>query len=111
MNVLLTALLQVLKRGDAVGKTERGKSSKIMVVGDAHGLPVAAHVASASSHEEETLNSSWLARCPDKLIGDKAYDSDLADEKLMTEKGIELIAPNRVNRKIKTQDGRKFLFF
>jgi transposase len=40
-------------------------------------------------------------------MGDRAYDSDPLDEQLK-EKGIELIAPHRSNRKKKkTQDGRK----
>jgi len=43
------------KKGLAVGKTKRGKGTKIMAVADASGLPVAAHVESASPHE-----LSWL---------------------------------------------------
>jgi IS4 transposase len=39
------------------------------------------------------------------LIGDKAYDSDALDQQL-SECGIEMISPNRTNRKQKTQDGR-----
>jgi transposase len=40
------------------------------------------------------------------LIGDKAYDSDPLDIELQ-EKGIEMIAPHKQNRKKpKTQDGR-----
>jgi transposase len=42
---------------------------------------------------------------PERLIGDKAYDSDALDEQ-MSEYGIEMISPNRSNRKQKTQDGR-----
>jgi len=103
-------LRQREKGGDAVGKTKRGKGSKIMVMGDAAGLPVAAFVASASPHEstlvEETLEASWSDSEPGKLIGDKAYDSDKLDQKLMEERGTELIAPNRSNRQVKTQDGR-----
>jgi transposase len=44
---------------------------------------------------------------PERLIGDKAYDSDrLADE--LADQGVELIAPHRTNRRPenKTQDGR-----
>ena len=42
---------------------------------------------------------------PERVIGDKAYDSDaLADE--LAAHGTELIAPHRRNRKHKTQDGR-----
>ena len=44
----------------------------------------------------------------DKLIGDKADDSDRLDENL-ARKGVEMMAPHRANRKPenKTQDGRK----
>jgi transposase len=44
---------------------------------------------------------------PQRLIGDRAYDSDPLDEQLRAQ-GIELIAPHRSNRvKPATQDGRK----
>ncbi len=43
---------------------------------------------------------------PDKLIGDKAYDSDPLDRECEA-LGVTLIAPHRRNRtKPKTQDGR-----
>jgi transposase len=43
----------------------------------------------------------------DKLIGDRAYDSDKLDVELKNE-GVEMIAPHRKNRiKGKTQDGRR----
>ena len=46
---------------------------------------------------------------PDRLVGDRAYDSDPLDETL-EEQGIEMIAPHTKNRKKrKTQDGRKLL--
>jgi len=98
------------KGGDAVGKTKRGKGSKIMVRGDAAGLPVAAFVASASPREntlaEETVEASWSGSEPGKLIGGKAYDSDKLAQELLEERGTELIAPNRSNRQVKMQDGR-----
>ena len=45
---------------------------------------------------------------PEKLIGDKAYDSDDLDDDLRKH-GIDMIAPHRCNRLKghKTQDGRK----
>ena len=36
---------------------------------------------------------------PDKLIGDKAYDSDKLDDQLFNERGVEMIAPHRMGRK------------
>lgn len=42
---------------------------------------------------------------PERLIGDKAYDSDRLDQSLMQNYGTEMIAPNRAKRS-RTQDGR-----
>ena len=100
------------KRGLAVGKTKRGKGTKIMAIADAGGVPVAAHIESASPHEvtlvEATIDSTFTEYAPDRLIGDKAYDSDGLDERLADERGIEMIAPHRKNRRQQsTQDGRK----
>ena len=81
-----------------------------MAIADAAGLPVAACLASASIHEvklEETvLASLFIAEKPEKLIGDKAYDSDKLDDDLLEKHGVEMIAPHR-RTKPKTQDGRK----
>jgi transposase len=93
-----------------VGKTKRGKGTKIMAVADRAGLPVAIHVASASPHEvtlvETTLEQRFTQARPQRLIGDRAYDSDPLDARLRTQ-GIELIVPHKKNRKKPpTQDGR-----
>lgn len=82
-----------------------------MAITDAHGLPVSVCVASASPHEvtlvEQTVAASFAGAHPEKLIGDRAYDSDPLDETLQRKHGIELIAPHRNNRrKAATQDGR-----
>lgn len=82
-----------------------------MVIADPASLPLAVHIESASPHEvtlvHDTLQARFVEGTPQKLIGDKAYDSDLLDEALQTQ-GIDLIAPHRRNRrKPKTQDGRK----
>ncbi len=98
------------KRGDCVGPTKRGKGSKIMAIADASGLLIAADVTSATPHEvrlvQQTLASGFLSERPERLIGDRAYDSDKLDAELK-EQGIEMIAPHRRNRKKPaTQDGR-----
>ena len=94
-----------------MGKTKRGKGTKLMAMADASGLPLAVHAASASPHEvtlvEATLAASFAGEEPERLIGDRAYDSDPLDA-VLGERGIEMIAPHRRNRKkTKTQDGRK----
>ena len=98
------------KRGRLVGKTKRGKGTKIMGIADSHGLPLALRTESASPAEVKlvpaTLEARIVADVPERLIGDKAYDSDRLDEQLMQEYGTELIAPNKQNRRVPTQDGR-----
>ena len=83
-----------------------------MAITDAAGLPVAAHVESASPHEVKivgaTIDSSFTRYAPDKLVGDKAYDSDKLDNELLDERGVEMIAPHRRGRKkLPAQDGNK----
>jgi len=68
-------------------------------------------VESASPHEVKlvaaTLARRFIAPAPERLIGDKAYDSDDLDRQLESQLDMEMIAPHRSNRtKPKTQDGR-----
>jgi transposase len=93
-----------------VGKTKRGKGTKLMAVADRAGFPLAVRTASATPPEvplvPATLAAAFTTELPARLIGDKAYDSDPLDIAL-AEAGIELIAPHRANRKKPaTQDGR-----
>ena len=98
--------------GDGVGVTKAGKGVKIMVLVDARGLPVAVTTGSASPHESKLVQGLFefmlTLEAPERIIGDKAYDSDALDEELERQ-GVELIAPHRSNRKPanKTQDGRR----
>lgn len=97
--------------GDGIGKTKAGKGIKIMIAVDAQGLPIAVSSYSASPHEstlaQELFDFMLTEQRPDKVIGDKAYDSDKLD-KAFAEMGMEMIAPHRRGRKPenKTQDGR-----
>jgi len=81
-----------------------------MAIADRSGLPIAARIASASPAEvtlvDDTIDAGFLPLAPDRLIGDKAYDSDGLDDRLWEQRGIEMISPNRSNRKLLTQDGR-----
>jgi len=51
-----------------------------MAIADVSGLPIPAHIQSASPHEvrlvEETLDSRFIEDTPERLIGDEAYDRD-----------------------------------
>jgi transposase len=95
--------------GDAIGKTRRGKGVKILAIVDRNGLPLSVSTHAANHHEVTLVQLSFdfymIEAKPEKLIGDKAYDSDALDETLKGQ-GVEMIAPHRSNRTLKTQDGR-----
>ena len=82
-----------------------------MAVTDRNGYPGAVAIASASRHEAKlvttVLDARFTPQLPEKMIGDKAYDSDPLDQQLR-QLGVDMIAPHRENRsKQPTQDGRK----
>ena len=85
-----------------MGMTKRGKGTKLMALTDASGLPLGVYVTNASPHEVTLVEATLAANCageePERLIGDRAYDSDSLDEAL-AERGIEMIAPHRRNRR------------
>jgi transposase len=98
------------KRGSSVGLTRHGKGSKILAICEANGLLISLAATSANPHENQLVNTG-IDACPlkteiTKLIGDRGYDDDQLDRDLRENRGIELIAPNRCNRRHNFQDGR-----
>ncbi len=82
-----------------------------MAVTDASGLLLGIHAAAASLHEVTlvyaTLDEVHALRRPQRIVRDRAYDSDPLNQKLATQ-GIELFAQHKINhKKARTQDGRK----
>lgn len=81
-----------------------------MAIVDGHGLPFAVHLASAPPHEPHlvpaTLDARFLPELPDRLIGDRGYDSDALDQILREQYDIEMTARHRRGRRTPTQDGR-----
>lgn len=101
--------------GDEIGKTKSGKGLKSKAIVDRHGLPLSVSTHAASHHEinlvQLSFNFYMIETTPDKLIGDRAYDSDRLNQEL-AQQDIEMIAPHRKNRtKKKSQDGRKLRRF
>jgi transposase len=108
------------KRGDRVGKTKRGKGTKLMVLADGQGTPLGVCVEQASPAEvkllEKTLDNSRVKRRrghhrrphqPQRLIADRGYESNRV-RALLVKRDIEPIIPKRRNQTIAThQDGRK----
>jgi len=108
---LSTGVLPRKKRGHFGVPTKPGKGTKIMTIADTSGLLVAIDIQSASLHEvklvESTIKNRFGGKPPDRIIGDKAYDSEPLDESFRKQYGTELIAPHKTNRKMpETQDSR-----
>ncbi len=101
------------KRGDLVGRCRAGNATKVMAIADRDGLPLALYLASGSRFDsvltDGTLDAAFVAKLPPRLIGDKAWDAAPLQQRLWTERGIELIAPKRGGRRPsrRRQDKRK----
>jgi transposase len=100
----------VQKKGPCGGKNQAGQGDQDHGGRRCYQSSSGRHRGQSLAHESklvgETLAGSFLDQLPERLIGDKAYDSDPLDRHLDEEYGIEMIAPNRENRS-RTQDGRK----
>ena len=98
------------KGGTLVKSSTRGIGSKIVAIIDRNRNPISLEVTSANFHDvrfvEPLIRERLLRNKVSKIIGDKAFDSDPLDRKLRR-RGIELIAPNRDWKLVKTQDKRK----
>ena len=95
-----------------MGNTKCGKGSKVVDIVDPHGTPLAVHLAAANESEVNLIEPAldklpFTNVVPEHLIYDRGADSDPLRERLMQERGIELVCPHRKNRKKPpTQDGR-----
>jgi transposase len=80
-----------------------------MAIADRSGLPISATIASGERSEvrlvEAVVEQRFTTEKPERLIGDKAYDSAKLEEELEAQ-DIELIAPTRRTTRSRWQDGR-----
>ena len=80
-----------------------------MAIADRNGLPISATIASGERNEVRLVDAAVAERFtkdkPQKLIGDKAYDSAQL-EIALGEEDIDLICPVRRRRTSRKQDGR-----
>ena len=88
-----------------------------MVVVDGQGIPLGIHVAPATPAEitlvDATLSTIRVRRGrrlrrPQRLIADRAYDSDALRARL-AERGITVIVPYRENRTVRRYEDRRQL--
>ena len=90
------------KRGEkkqAVGRSRGGRNTKIHALADAKGRLIAILLTGGEAHDcpvaERLIRR---VKSPERLLGDKAYDSAELREEL-NERGTKPVIPNRCNRK------------
>lgn len=93
------------KRGAGVGKTKKGKGTKLMLVTDTQGTPIGFLLESASPAEVKLAPATLatvrvksrqgqLRTRPRQLVADRAYDSRTFRESLR-KRGIKVCIPTR----------------
>jgi hypothetical protein len=89
------AVLLPQKKALFIGKTKRGKGTKIMAIAEACGLSFAAGIQSALPHEikldEAAIKSLFAKKAPQLIISDKAYVSNPLENRLLITHGTDLI--------------------
>lgn len=93
-----------------MGKTKKGKGTKLMLMTDGSGIPVSAFTTTAQDAEVNTIETlvdiQVAGKRPKRLLYDKAADADWLRDAL-AQRGIEQITPHRNGRKKRSrQDGR-----
>lgn len=92
-----------------MGKSRAGKTTKVMALADRDGLPLSIVIADGARHDsvltDRTLDAAHVEELPPRLIADKAWDGQALKDRLLSERGIELIAPKKKGSRRK-QDGR-----
>ena len=84
-----------------------------MAIADRNGHPLALYLASGNRYDsvltERTLDAAFVAELPPRLIGDRAWDAGVLQQRLWDERKIDLIAPKRGGQRPsqRKQDGRK----
>ncbi len=103
--------VRAIRGGTKIGKSIRGKGSKVMAIVDGNGLPLGLYLDEARPHEirfaESTVATIRVPRPvgrprtrPHELIADKAYDSQAFREAL-ARRGIKVTIPVVERRKRK----------
>jgi hypothetical protein len=88
---------------------KRDKDVTIPAIVERHGLPLSVSTPAANHHAvtlvQLNFNCYMLEAKPAHHMGNCAYDNDGFDDDLKQD-GVNLTAPRRTTRTLKTQDGR-----
>ena len=101
----LTSTAPELEKGGqdhAIGRSRGGLTTKIHVIVDALGNPLALSLTKGQAHDITQAEALAAQVAPQALIGDKGYDSDRFIESLQLRRIVPVIPP-KANRKIQRQ--------
>ena len=92
---------------EALGRSRGGFSTKVHLRTNAKGDPLTFDVTPGEAHEVKGYDALMELHDidPDRLLGDKGYDSDEIRDDL-TDRGIDPVIPPRSNRKTPIMSGR-----
>ena len=98
------------KNDEGIGKSVAGNTSKIHMLGDAHGNPID-FVITGGQVSDSKMAESLIEVCEaDNLMADKAYHSSPIRQQYL-EKNIQAIIPVKKNTVDKTNPGFSILIF
>lgn len=89
---------QGISNGQALGRSRGGFGTQIHVAVDALGNPLKFILTPGQTHDVTQADPLLKGYHPEKVIADKAYDSDALRKNLETS-GVEAVIPSRSNRK------------
>src|SRR5262249_28490226 len=98
----------IVQAREALGRSRGGFSTKVHLRTNAKGDPLTFDVTGGEAHEVKGYDTLMKLHDvdPDRLLGDKGYDSDEIRDDLV-ERGIEPVIPPRSNRKTQIEYDRK----
>ena len=86
-------------KDQAIGRGQRGPSTKIHALVDALGNPLAFHLTQGQIHDVEGADILLPQLIADTLLGDKAYDADERVIRPLSLAGKTAVIPSRQQRK------------
>ena len=85
---------------EAIGRSRGGLTTKIHVIVDALGLPLAVRLTGGQVHDVTQAQALAAEVEPEALIGDKGYDADSLIKALRVRR-IKPVIPPKANRSVK----------
>ena len=91
-------VLKKNSKGEAIGRSAGGLSTKIHALCDALGNPTAFHLTEGQVHDLEGADVLLEDLCAEALLADKAYDAEERVVNKLAKKNCVAVIPSKSNR-------------